>query len=95
MSLYHIHIPYGILNECLSNFLLQFSKVGLIRLWGITWLTFRPQSDVCPLQNKGNDDLILFDFSDYLFKLLLIGDSGVGKSCLLLRFAVIQFILLG
>ena len=25
--------------------------------------------------------------SDFLFKLLLIGDSGVGKSCLLLRFA--------
>jgi len=24
---------------------------------------------------------------DYLFKMLLIGDSGVGKSCLLLRFA--------
>jgi Ras-related protein Rab-1A len=24
---------------------------------------------------------------DYLFKILLIGDSGVGKSCLLLRFA--------
>ena len=28
-----------------------------------------------------------FVYSDYLFKLLLIGDSGVGKSCLLLRFA--------
>ncbi|KAJ3001210.1 GTP-binding protein of the rab [Thoreauomyces humboldtii] len=28
-----------------------------------------------------------FSISDYLFKLLLIGDSGVGKSCLLLRFA--------
>ncbi|XP_051114709.1 GTP-binding protein YPTM2-like isoform X2 [Andrographis paniculata] len=25
--------------------------------------------------------------NDYLFKMLLIGDSGVGKSCLLLRFA--------
>ena len=25
---------------------------------------------------------------DFLFKLVLIGDSGVGKSCLLLRFAV-------
>ena len=25
---------------------------------------------------------------DYVFKLVLIGDSGVGKSCLLLRFAV-------
>jgi len=24
---------------------------------------------------------------DYLFKLLIIGDSGVGKSCILLRFA--------
>ncbi len=31
---------------------------------------------------------VLFPHSDYLFKLLLIGDSGVGKSCLLLRFAV-------
>ena len=28
---------------------------------------------------------------DYLFKLLLIGDSGVGKSCLLLRFADQQY----
>ena len=26
--------------------------------------------------------------SDHLFKLMLIGDTGVGKSCLLLRFAV-------
>ena len=24
---------------------------------------------------------------DYLFKIVLIGDSGIGKSCLLLRFA--------
>ncbi|VDO43976.1 unnamed protein product [Haemonchus placei] len=31
--------------------------------------------------------LLIVTFSDYLFKLLLIGDSGVGKSCLLLRFA--------
>lgn len=29
----------------------------------------------------------IFFISDFLFKLLLIGDSGVGKSCLLLRFA--------
>ncbi|KAG6649021.1 hypothetical protein CIPAW_07G184200 [Carya illinoinensis] len=31
--------------------------------------------------------LMHHSFLDYLFKLLLIGDSGVGKSCLLLRFA--------
>lgn len=34
------------------------------------------------------NDVLLLLCSDYLFKLLLIGDSGVGKSCLLLRFAV-------
>ncbi|CAL5340792.1 unnamed protein product [Camellia sinensis] len=34
-------------------------------------------------QNMSND-------YDYLFKLLLIGDSSVGKSCLLLRFAKIR-----
>ena len=33
---------------------------------------------------KSIDDHLRYD---YLFKLLLIGDSGVGKSCLLLRFA--------
>ena len=36
--------------------------------------------------------LLLDCYSDYLFKLLLIGDSGVGKSCLLLRFAVSSII---
>jgi len=34
------------------------------------------------------DEIVERDYNyDYLFKLLLIGDSGVGKSCLLLRFA--------
>lgn len=35
-----------------------------------------------------SNDMLFLLCSDYLFKLLLIGDSGVGKSCLLLRFAV-------
>lgn len=40
---------------------------------------------------RGRHGVVAYDAcwrcSDYLFKLLLIGDSGVGKSCLLLRFA--------
>jgi len=39
-----------------------------------------------PVFSSQNADSLL-PGSDYLFKLLLIGDSGVGKSCLLLRFA--------
>lgn len=36
---------------------------------------------------RSNNSEIMNPEYDYLFKLLLIGDSGVGKSCLLLRFA--------
>jgi hypothetical protein len=32
---------------------------------------------------------------DFLFKLVLIGDTGVGKSCLLLRFAVSRHVVVG
>lgn len=39
------------------------------------------QNSSCPRR------VLCHHYSDYLFKLLLIGDSGVGKSCLLLRFA--------
>ena len=52
-----------------------------------TWInqyihtTMAPGSSSSSSSNKQRD-------YDYLFKLVLIGDSGVGKSCLLLRFAV-------
>ena len=36
--------------------------------------------------------LISLKFSDYLFKILLIGNSGVGKSCMLMRYAVNLFL---
>ncbi|CAI5483500.1 unnamed protein product [Closterium sp. Yama58-4] len=38
-----------------------------------------------PSQTDGGPQLSAH--SDHVFKLLLVGDSGVGKSCLLLRFA--------
>ena len=66
-------------------------------LVGVSWRSFErdpPLLDHCLVSLA----LTSYDFlsptlptlslhSDYLFKLLLIGDSGVGKSCLLLRFA--------
>jgi len=39
------------------------------------------------LRGEANCEFMAHPEYDYLFKLLLIGDSGVGKSCLLLRFA--------
>ena len=33
----------------------------------------------------------IFNYSDYIFKIVLIGDTSVGKSCLLTRFADDQF----
>jgi Ras-related protein Rab-1A len=36
-------------------------------------------------------NLILILISDYLFKILLLGDSGVGKSCIILRYTENQF----
>ncbi|KAM6298382.1 LOW QUALITY PROTEIN: ras-related protein Rab-1A [Aegotheles albertisi] len=47
-----------------------------------------PQSALAVPRAAGPTDMSSMNPEyDYLFKLLLIGDSGVGKSCLLLRFA--------
>ena len=43
--------------------------------------------DLLPAPWNVPDDAVAPDY-DYLFILVLIGDSNVGKSCLLLRFAV-------
>lgn len=39
--------------------------------------------------NKVLNGSLLTYMSDYLFKVLLIGNSGVGKSCMLMRFSVL------
>lgn len=46
-----------------------------------------PPDLYCRLSGCSDHNVNLVLRYDYLFKLLLIGDSGVGKSCLLLRFA--------
>jgi GTPase SAR1 family protein len=42
-------------------------------------------------QKKENKKLIKTKQFDYTFKILIIGDSGVGKSCVLLRFTDDKF----
>ncbi|XP_016118977.1 ras-related protein ORAB-1-like [Sinocyclocheilus grahami] len=51
----------------------------------VRWMAIESLSDF--FYTTKSDVVVFLNFSDYLFKLLLIGDSGVGKSCLLLRFA--------
>ena len=48
---------------------------------------------IAELQSLGHNSSLLLHLQDYdyLIKLLLIGDSGVGKSCLLLRFSEDSF----
>ncbi|WOL19261.1 Small GTPase superfamily [Canna indica] len=60
-----------------------------------SWRRYHGASDwdglLDPLDHHLRRELVRYgdvvQAADYLFKLLLIGDSGVGKSCLLLRFA--------
>ncbi|OPJ58784.1 ras-related protein Rab-1A [Patagioenas fasciata monilis] len=55
-----------------------------------TVVTMAAKAPTCSQQYRSKPGLNFEErsqTSDYLFKLLLIGDSGVGKSCLLLRFA--------
>jgi GTPase SAR1 family protein len=33
-----------------------------------------------------NIPYFLYNYSEFLFKILLLGDSGVGKSCIILRY---------
>lgn len=91
------HFPFFLLNGCVSNlitliltFFIFFSSINNeILKNALAW------ENNCLGRNKIKfyfflvfiKNLLLSSFSDYLFKLLLIGDSGVGKSCLLLRFA--------
>ncbi|KAM1020504.1 hypothetical protein ACFX2I_041739 [Malus domestica] len=59
------------------------------RNWSSTHLPFcSPWAGPIPVEFFADQRLTVMNPEyDYLFKLLLIGDSGVGKSCLLLRFA--------
>lgn len=43
------------------------------------------------LINKYSGQRTMAKKYDFLFKLLLIGDSGVGKTCLIIRFAEDNF----
>ena len=59
--------------------------------WQLRWLCRNCEScegvQLCAAVHRADMAAPKRDY-DYLFKLVIIGDSGVGKSSLLLRFAV-------
>ncbi|KAI1340141.1 ras-domain-containing protein [Xylariaceae sp. FL0016] len=71
----------------------QETSKTMATLYNVTGLGLKPENEakLREVMNRStprpNKFLNSYDRYDYLFKLLLIGDSGVGKSCLLLRFA--------
>nr|GMD62129.1 ras-related protein RABD2a-like isoform X2 [Ipomoea batatas] len=68
-----------------TNFSLTNSNASTLILSNLSFASFQKAKGGMSPTIK---ELIgAISYSDYLFKLLLIGDSGVGKSCLLLRFA--------
>ena len=40
---------------------------------------------------KRNNKKLIYNFSNFLFKILLLGDSGVGKSCIILQYTENNF----
>jgi len=50
-----------------------------------------PQQKPAPLTAKAKLARSIYGNCDYLFKILVVGDSGVGKTCLLSRFAEDMF----
>lgn len=86
--LYQLFTSWFLWSGCVASekSLLEGTKQRLLRLSRTFIDAHHP---CCPWSELLHSSKLrnVFFFSDYLFKLLLIGDSGVGKSCLLLRFA--------
>jgi Ras-related protein Rab-8A len=67
----------------IDNFF-QWFFCGLIFSAIFFWFLF--EKDLSKKKKMGKKKKLMQDY-DYLFKILLIGDSGVGKTCILMRFS--------
>ncbi|MQL72359.1 hypothetical protein Taro_004708 [Colocasia esculenta] len=78
--------PSSFLPHCKGRGSFYFHYHTSPRLLSLS-LSIPPSKGFLERPGKRADSSAMNPEYDYLFKLLLIGDSGVGKSCLLLRFA--------
>ncbi|KAK2741427.1 hypothetical protein FQN55_008343 [Onygenales sp. PD_40] len=75
------------IEQDIASFFADKDKSGYDRALVIVSDTVRTNANYKERDEKQLVEWLKAHGYDYLFKLLLIGDSGVGKSCLLLRFA--------
>ena len=82
MTLYRREFKYNLCHWWCEIF---FKTSGFTQQW-----IFHQKSghwDPVLVQEKFSYSAVMAKTYDYLFKLLLIGDSGVGKTCVLFRFS--------
>ena len=82
MTLYRREFKYNLCHWWCKIF---FKPSGFTQQW-----IFHQKSghwDPVLVQEKFSYSAVMAKTYDYLFKLLLIGDSGVGKTCVLFRFS--------